>query len=142
MQFFYSDSIGRERHALVKLAATFGALCLRPATRRVLPQELALACERRSDEAAAEAVGDRFEVAATLLATRRALSQRPPLGVLALNGAAGFEARIRGLIDRAEGVRHGSGRLIAAGSLVAGSALMAGNELHHGIETVLSLFFS
>lgn len=131
----------RERHALTKVIAAMGAIVLRPSTRRVLLGEVALACERRSDEAAALEIGDRLEVASTLLATRRALRDYPQHGVLALHGSDSFEARIRVLSDgelrNAPPAVHG-----ALALLIAGVCLAIGSQLHHGVETLLSFFLT
>lgn len=132
----------RERHALLKLVASIGAVWLPRSTRRALLADVALACERRSDEAAADALGDRLEVAAALLATQRALRHRAPLGVLSFQGSDGFEARIRGLTERARNVELRLGRIGVAIAAAAALAVVAGNQLHHGMETVLSLFLS
>jgi len=129
----------REHHALTKLLAALGSIFLRRSSRRALLHEVALACERRADEAAAAKIGDRLEVATALLTTRRALLEHPPHGVLALHGTKGFEARIRVLSDGAETM---SPLLVRVG-LTMGTAVLAlaiGYELHHGLETLLSHF--
>jgi Zn-dependent protease with chaperone function len=133
----------RERHALVKLLAAVGALVLRPSTRRALLDELSLACERRSDEAAAAAVGDRLEVASTLLVVHRALPhgasahRSPPLGTVAFTGSSGFEARIRELV-RADSPALGN-RTSQIVVLAGAASIAVGCALHHGVETLLSL---
>ncbi len=130
----------RERHAFVKLVGVLGALVFRRSTRRALLGHLALACERRSDEAAAAATGDRLDVAAALLATRRAIRHRAPLGTVALHGAEGFEARIRRLTDGVDAPPIPAAKVASWVVGVAAFGLMVGHELHHGVETVTSLF--
>lgn len=131
----------RERHALAKLVAMVGALVFRPSTRRALLGQVALACERRSDEHAAQAVGDRLEVAAALLTARRALGRHLPLGVLAFDDAASsFETRIRGLAAPPPVARGSWARFGIAVCGVAGLAVWSGHALHHEVETLLSLF--
>lgn len=129
----------RERHAMVKLIAAVGALTFRSSSRHALLGWVALACERRCDEEAAEAIGDRLDVAATLLATRRALGDRLPLGVLGLEGSkASFETRIRGLTGPFASIPPSAGRLAIVVPALASAALLVGHELHHEIETILS----
>jgi hypothetical protein len=130
----------RERHGLVKLVATLGALVLGERMRSELVRAVALCCERRSDEAAATAVGDRLEVAVVLLATRRALAGLPLHGVLSLAELDGLEARVRAL-------SHGSppenkSEPWALALVLLGSVVALGHEIHHGVETLLSLLLA
>lgn len=128
-----------ERHGAVKLLAALGALIFRPSTRRTLLGDVTLACERRCDEHAAGAIGDRLDVAATLLATRQALGDRLPLSVLALQGsAAGLEIRVRGLTDATGSIPSSAAHLVAAATALVGAAPIMGHELHHHIETLVS----
>lgn len=141
----HEDGHVRERHALVKLVAAIGSLVFRPSTRRMLLGQVALACERRCDERAAAVIGDRLDVAATLLATRRALGDRQrgplPLGLLALHGsAAGFEARIRGLAEPVGSIPSSAAHLTALVGALAPALLILGHEIHHEVETLLSFF--
>jgi hypothetical protein len=129
----------KERHAVIKLLASVGAMMFRPSTRLALLGDVTLACERRCDEHAAAAIGDRLDVAATLLAARRALFDRLPLGVFALQGtAAGLELRVRGLTDRSGVVPASVGRVVGLAAGFAVVALITGHELHHEVETLLS----
>lgn len=128
----------RERHALLKLAGALGALVWRKETRRNLLELVALACERRGDEAAAAHVGDRLEVATTLLAGRRALREAELHGVLGL-GSSDLETRVRLLAASRQRDERTPVALVLA---VLTIGLFAGHGLHHGLETVLSVFLS
>ncbi len=128
----------RERHALLKLVAAIGAILLRKSTRRALLGDFALGCERRSDEAAAASVGDRLEVATTLLVGRRAAVDALPHGVMALEGIDGLEARVRMLTDAP---KNRAVVLVGSAAVVLGVlGLITGHRLHHGVETLLSYF--
>jgi Zn-dependent protease with chaperone function len=130
----------RERHALLKLIAAVAATVWRASTRELLLGELTLACERRSDEWAAARVGDRLEVASTLIAGRRALRSAALHGVLALQGDRGLEARVRMLTDAAGTNDQVAGKVARAALLSGGLGLLLGHGLHHAMETVLSHF--
>ncbi len=127
----------RERHALFKLIAAVGGVAYRPPTRRALVAEVALACERRSDEAAAHAIDDRLEVASTLLVGRRALRDTQLHAVLALAGS-NLRERVLMLTDR-DGAPASSWPALTAALAVIGVGLVLGYALHHTMETALSV---
>ncbi len=125
----------RERHALVKLVAATGALLHTAHVSRFLMSELSLACERRSDEAAAATVHDRVSVAAALLHTQRALASS---SVALLSWQGKLELRVRSLLtDGAQPEVRFSGVWLMAASLACAVAL--GHALHHSVESTLIL---
>lgn len=125
----------RERHALIKLTTAVGALLHAPHLSKLLMSELSLACERRSDEAAAATVADRVSVASALLHTQRALASS---SVALLPWQGKLELRVRSLLnDDALPQAGWSGMWATTVSLACAFAL--GLALHHGVESTLVL---
>jgi len=125
----------RQHHALLKLAAALGALLHTAHVSRSLMSELALACERRSDEAAAATVADRVTVAAALLHTQRALASS---SVALLSWQGKLELRVRSLLNhRVRPEARFPHLWVMAASLAC--ALALGHALHHSVESTLIL---
>lgn len=131
----------RRRDVLRRHLAQLGALLHAPGVARSLIAALDLACEEACDAEAAAEVGDRVEVAQTIVAVAR-LGSRLPDAVAAT--AAGFTAealtqRVQALLSSppAETDRPRGLGLIAVAALV-----VLAPALHHATETILSLLAS
>lgn len=129
----------RERHGVLKLVALCGSMLHGPATRRALLDLLALACERRADESAAEDVGDRLHVASAIVQAHRATPLMSSPLVLALRdgGASALERRVHALLDPPERLIQTSERRLLI--LLATVTTVASFEIHHAIEIAVSL---
>jgi Zn-dependent protease with chaperone function len=127
------------RHDLLRrLAAQLGALFHGPGTGRALLSATDLACEEACDEEAATRLGDRVQVAKTLVAAARLVPRLPsPLAA----SVVGFTGDA--LTHRVENLLRDPHRDPAvSGWIVVGAAialLALAPALHHTAETILSL---
>lgn len=132
----------RRMDALVKFVVRLCVYLHLPSVRERLLDAVDLACEQACDEAAAEAVGDRFTVAEAILAVERAFEageSRLPASALGF-GAGVLETRVRGILD-ADWHTPNWVSLSFIGALAAGTLVACYDVLHHTAETLLSLLF-
>ena len=109
-----------------------------PAVARRLEAELEVACEQACDERAAQVVGDRLSVAATILAVARLRTHDGAAHpALLAFGASQLDDRVRALVedDRRIGLRPGVAPLLVSATVL--SALLLADPLHHVFETLL-----
>lgn len=127
----------RERHALLKMLVAISAMFHLPAMRRELLSLIDLACERRADESAADAVTDRLRVASALVRAHRLGNSAPALA-FADGPRTRLDRRVRALIEERTHTRHPAWPTyaIAVGVILAAAA---NHELHHAAEHVLAL---
>lgn len=136
----HERSHARRRDALRRLLACVGALAHWPSLRRALQAELALASEQTCDEAAARQIGDRLEVAETILAVERLLScaRAPEHVALASFAGSAVEARVRSLLAGAP-PEPARGSLWWLAPAAIATAVVLVDPLHHATEHVLGL---
>jgi Zn-dependent protease with chaperone function len=135
----------RRRDPLLRLAARVLSRAHRPALRRELLRELAIASEEACDAEAARAVGDRLLVAEAILAAERIFAAALPVPT----GLAGFDgdvvaARVQALLATEPSAPR---RGVSLGALALGLCLglLLADPLHHATEHLLALatrFFS
>lgn len=127
----------RRRDALRKLVAQALSRPQLPMVRRELLALLALASEQACDEAAALRVGDRLDVADTLLAVERLVARAPVAQhpAWAAFGGGELAARVQQLMDAAPGEPAviGGWLLFALAVVVCAAA----QPLHHATEHAL-----
>jgi hypothetical protein len=127
----------RRRDSLRRVLAHVLSRVQWPSVRRELLAELSLASEQACDEAAARAVGDRLQVAETLVAVERIVSRAPAFEHPAWASFGGGElaARVHQLVDApgAEPERVSAWLWFAA----AVSVCALSEPLHHATEHAL-----
>jgi beta-lactamase regulating signal transducer with metallopeptidase domain len=131
----------RRRDVLRRHLAQLGVLLHAPGVARSLVAALDLASEEACDAEAAAEIGDRVEVAQTIVAVAR-LGSRLPAAVAAT--AAGFSAEA--LTQRVQALLSPppveSSRPRGLGFVAAAALVVLAPALHHATETILSLLAS
>ena len=121
------------RHLIARLASTL----VWPSVRREILDELLLSIEQTCDEKAAERVGDRIEVAETILAVEKLVGGHPTAGPVALGIEGGaLPARVSNLLDGKPSPRPRTGWLWVA---ILGVWIAAAPSLHHEAEHALDI---
>lgn len=138
----HEDAHRRRRDTLVRLILRLFTLSLLPGPRRYLLTSLELTSEQACDEEAAAQVGDRVQVAATIVAMERRMSQTLTTRFAPL--VAGFGSS--SVVERVESMlappRHNAPGLSTASgfSIALVVAMIASYEhMHHITESVLAL---
>ena len=108
-----------------------------PLVAKSLTSRLMRSQEVAADEFAAEETKDRFIVAETILALRRAQLRRPDWGLAFTDSHV--EYRVKRLLDESETRPARTSRLIAFAALAIAGATLAHEEIHHGLESALGL---
>jgi beta-lactamase regulating signal transducer with metallopeptidase domain len=109
-----------------------------PATRRLLMDDLELACEQACDEEAGHALGDRVRVAEALLAMERVRQRSAGLGPAALAfGAHGVPARVESLVSESPGSSWSPRVTLGLLAAAVVAASVAADPLHHLTETLI-----
>jgi hypothetical protein len=129
---------GARRDILLRLVARAATLFMGPGSRSRLLAALDLAAEQSCDELAAVQVGDRLQVADTILKVERLLLAAPPgLAPLAMAfGGNSVPERVSALLE----ARRQSGNTILLASsfaLILCGVLAASAPLHHLTESLL-----
>jgi len=128
----------RRHDTLLRVIARFTSTTMLPDSRRSLLAALELSSERACDEESALRVGDRLQVAETLVAMERRLSApRENVFVVAF-GPSGVPERVEALL--APPRQSGAYAMMLAGFVVVIFVVLASFEpLHHATETALGL---
>jgi len=127
----------RRRDPLRHLIARMSSVLVWPSVRAELLGELLLSTEQVCDEKTAEILGDRLQVAETILAVERLVGGYPGAPPLALGIDGGsLTARVSNLLDGKPRRRWRIGWLLAA---LVGVWIAAAPALHHEAEHALDI---
>jgi Zn-dependent protease with chaperone function len=128
-----------ERHGRTLLLGALAGAAHFGRVQRHLLEQLELACERRADEAAARRVGDRVELAGTLLAARRLLADAGRAGaMLALSQPRSLAARVQALLEPTADHPPGTRRVGLFAALALVGLVVSCELVHNSLETLLS----
>ena len=127
----------RRRDPLRHLIAQMSSVLVWPSVRAEILGELLLSTEQVCDEKTADLIGDRLQVADTILAVERLLGGHPGAPQLALGIDGGsLTARVSNLLDGKPHRRWRVGWVLAA---VLGVWIAAAPALHHEAEHALDI---